>query len=89
MSDCKRQNATLLGPSSAAPPAIGWWESATVRIEPTGSITVLTGSSPHGQGQETSFAQMVAEELGLQQWSISLSHTHTHAVAVVVALGET
>src|ERR1043166_8894608 len=45
-----------LGPSQAMP--AGGWESATVRIEPTGKVTVLTGASPHGQGQETSFAQL-------------------------------
>ncbi len=69
-----------LGPSSAAPPAIGWWESATVRIEPTGSITVLTGSSPHGQGQETSFAQIVADELGLSPDAVVVLHGDTRAV---------
>src|SRR6185436_17214113 len=52
-----------LGPSQAMP--AGGWESATVRIEPTGKVTVLTGASPHGQGQETSFAQIVADELGV------------------------
>ncbi|HXE76227.1 MAG TPA: glyceraldehyde dehydrogenase subunit alpha [Candidatus Xenobia bacterium] len=69
-----------LGPSSAAPPAIGWWESATVRIEPTGSVTVLTGSSPHGQGQETSFAQMVADELGMSPDAVVVIHGDTRAV---------
>ncbi len=69
-----------LGPSSAAPPAIGWWESATVRIEPTGSVTVLTGSSPHGQGQETSFAQMVADEFGLSPDAVLVLHGDTRAV---------
>ncbi len=69
-----------LGPSSAAPPAIGWWESATVRIEPTGSVTVLTGSSPHGQGQETSFAQMVADEFGLSPDAVVVLHGDTRAV---------
>src|SRR5216684_1681499 len=49
-----------LGPSQAMP--AGGWESATVRIEPTGKVTVMTGASPHGQGQETSFAQIAADE---------------------------
>src|SRR5207302_7015521 len=40
-----------LGPSQAMP--AGGWESATVRIEPTGKVTIMTGASPHGQGQET------------------------------------
>ena len=52
-----------LGPSQAMP--AGGWESATVRIEPTGKVTVMTGASPHGQGQETSFAQIAADELGV------------------------
>src|SRR3989440_5446754 len=48
-----------LGPSQAMP--AGGWESATVRIEPTGKVTIMTGASPHGQGQETSFAQIAAD----------------------------
>ena len=52
-----------MGPS-AAMPAPGW-DSATIRVEPTGSVTVMTGISPHGQGQETTFAQIVAGELGI------------------------
>ena len=48
-----------MGPSIAMP--AGGWESSTVRVEPTGKITVLTGVSPHGQGQETTFAQMIAD----------------------------
>src|SRR5258706_6359142 len=50
-----------LGPSQAMP--AGGWESATVRIETIGEVTVMTGTSPHGQGQETSFAQIAADEL--------------------------
>jgi carbon-monoxide dehydrogenase large subunit len=52
-----------LGPSAAMP--AGGWESATVKIEPSGKVTVLTGVSPHGQGEETTFAQIVADELGV------------------------
>src|SRR6266404_9743760 len=47
-----------IGPSAATP--AGGWESATVRIEPTGKVTLLTGASPHGQGEETTFAQLIA-----------------------------
>src|SRR5262245_42595601 len=56
-----------IGPSGLLPPKLkaGGWESCTVRIDPPGEVTVLTGISPHGQGQETSFAQMVADELGV------------------------
>jgi carbon-monoxide dehydrogenase large subunit len=43
----------------------GGWESATVRVHPTGKVTVYTGSSSHGQGHHTSFAQIVADELSV------------------------
>jgi len=67
-----------MGPSSAMP--AGGWESATVRVEPTGKVTVLTGSSPHGQGQETSFAQLGAEVLGLEPDDIHVVHGDTAVV---------
>ena len=43
----------------------GYFESATVRVHPTGSVTAYTGTSPHGQGHETGFAQIVADRLGV------------------------
>jgi carbon-monoxide dehydrogenase large subunit len=67
-----------LGPSQAMP--AGGWESATVRIEPTGTVTVLTGASPHGQGQETSFAQIVADELGVSINDVTVIHGDTGVV---------
>ena len=67
-----------LGPSQAMP--AGGWESATVRIEPTGKVTVLTGASPHGQGQETSFAQIVADELGVDLNDVMVIHGDTGIV---------
>ncbi|HKP86639.1 MAG TPA: xanthine dehydrogenase family protein molybdopterin-binding subunit [Blastocatellia bacterium] len=67
-----------LGPSQAMP--AGGWESATVRIEPTGKVTVLTGASPHGQGQETSFAQIVADELGVDLNDVTVIHGDTSIV---------
>jgi carbon-monoxide dehydrogenase large subunit len=67
-----------LGPSQAMP--AGGWESATVRIEPTGKVTVLTGASPHGQGQETSFAQLAADELGVDIGDITVIHGDTSIV---------
>ena len=48
------------GPKGSAP--VGLYESARVRVEQSGTVMVYTGSSPHGQGEETSFAQIVAEE---------------------------
>jgi carbon-monoxide dehydrogenase large subunit len=67
-----------LGPSQAMP--AGGWESATVRIEPTGTVTVLTGASPHGQGQETSFAQIAADELGVHLNDVTVIHGDTGVV---------
>ncbi|MBI4469043.1 MAG: molybdopterin-dependent oxidoreductase, partial [Acidobacteria bacterium] len=67
-----------LGPSAAMP--AGGWESATVRVDPTGKVSVLTGASPHGQGQETSFAQIAAEELGVDLADIIVVHGDTGIV---------
>ncbi|HTJ25383.1 MAG TPA: xanthine dehydrogenase family protein molybdopterin-binding subunit [Candidatus Limnocylindria bacterium] len=67
-----------MGPSAAMPAA--GWDSATIRIEPTGSVTVLTGISPHGQGQETTFAQIVADELGVPIDQITVVHGDTDKV---------
>jgi aerobic carbon-monoxide dehydrogenase large subunit len=67
-----------IGPSSAI--STGGWESATVRVEPTGKVTVLTGASPHGQGQETTFAQIVADELGVDIDDVTVVHGDTAMV---------
>ncbi len=67
-----------LGPSSAMPS--GGWESATVRVEPSGRVRVLTGSSPHGQGEETSFAQIAADMLGVTMDDVIIVHGDTSAV---------
>src|SRR5436190_4130452 len=67
-----------IGPSAATP--AGGWESATVRIEPTGKVTLLTGASPHGQGEETTFAQLIADELGLVPDDINVVHGDTAVV---------
>jgi len=67
-----------MGPSPALP--AGGWESATVKIEPTGKVTVLTGASPHGQGQETTFAQIVADELGVDIDDVMVVHGDTATV---------
>ena len=67
-----------IGPSAATP--AGGWESGTVRIEPTGKVTVLTGASPHGQGQETTFAQLIADELGIHPEDVNVVHGDTLAV---------
>lgn len=67
-----------IGPSAATP--AGGWESGTVRIEPTGKVTLLTGASPHGQGEETTFAQLVADELGIDPDDVNVVHGDTMAV---------
>jgi carbon-monoxide dehydrogenase large subunit len=67
-----------IGPSAATP--AGGWESGTVRIEPTGKVTVLTGASPHGQGQETTFAQLVADQFGISPDDVTVVHGDTLAV---------
>src|SRR5215467_5637903 len=56
------------------------FESATVRVERTGEITVLTGSSPHGQGHETVFAQVVAEKLHVSMDNVAIRHGDTLAI---------
>lgn len=74
-----------LGPSEVAG-AVGFqgglWESATVRVHPTGKVTVFTGASPHGQGEETTFAQIVAQELGLPPEDIEVVHGDTAKIAM-------
>jgi len=59
---------------------VGGWESAEVRVNPTGSVEVLTGSHSHGQGHETTFAQLVSERLGIPMDSISIVHGDTDTV---------
>jgi carbon-monoxide dehydrogenase large subunit len=59
---------------------VGLWESAEVRVNPTGSIEVLTGAHSHGQGHETTFAQLVSERLGVPFESISIVHGDTDKV---------
>jgi aerobic carbon-monoxide dehydrogenase large subunit len=56
------------------------FESATVRVERTGEITVLTGASSHGQGHETVFAQVVADKLGVSMDHVAIRHGDTLAI---------
>jgi carbon-monoxide dehydrogenase large subunit len=67
-----------IGPSAIVPG--GGWEGGTVRIERSGKVTVLTGTSPHGQGGETAFAQMVAEEIGVPFDDVTVIHGDTGQV---------
>jgi len=55
----------------------GQWESAVVRVHPTGKVSVQTGSHSHGQGHETTFAQIVADGLGIPVEDIAIQHGDT------------
>ena len=69
-----------LGPSQVAG-AVGFqgglWESAIVRFHPTGKVNVFIGASPHGQGEETTFAQIVASQLGVAVTDVKVVHGDT------------
>ncbi|MFQ5858832.1 MAG: xanthine dehydrogenase family protein molybdopterin-binding subunit [Anaerolineae bacterium] len=60
--------------------AVGFWESAVIRTHPTGKVTVFTGSHAHGQGHETTFAQVVADELGVDIDDVEIVHGDTASV---------
>src|SRR6188508_730226 len=59
--------------------AVGGWDSATVRFQPLGSVQVVTGTSPHGQGHETTFAQIVADQFGVSVDDVDVIHGDTAA----------
>ncbi|MBK1865158.1 xanthine dehydrogenase family protein molybdopterin-binding subunit [Aestuariivirga sp. YIM B02566] len=59
---------------------VGLWESAEVRVNPVGTIEVLTGSHSHGQGHETTFAQLVSDRLGVDINSVAIVHGDTDKV---------
>ncbi len=59
---------------------VGLWESAEVRVNPIGTVEVLTGSHSHGQGHETTFAQLVSHRLGIPIDQISIIHGDTDKV---------
>ncbi|MCB0183297.1 MAG: molybdopterin-dependent oxidoreductase, partial [Caldilineaceae bacterium] len=56
---------------------VGLWESGSVRVHPTGKVTVFTGSHTHGQGHETAFAQIVSDELGIPMEDVEVIHGDT------------
>ena len=55
----------------------GPFESALVRVEPSGTVTAITGTSPHGQGHETTFAQIIADQLGVEFDQVMVRHGDT------------
>lgn len=60
--------------------AVGFWESGVLRVHPTGKVSVFTGSHAHGQGHETTFAQVVADELGIKMEDVEVVHGDTARV---------
>ena len=94
--DRRRQDGKLLGiglstyieACGLAPSAVvgslgaqaGQWESGEVRVHPTGMVTVYTGSSPHGQSHETTFAQIAADRLGIDVENVEVLHGDTDQV---------
>lgn len=56
------------------------WASAIVRVHQTGDVTVITGAQPHGQGQVTTFSQIVAQELGVDLQRVEIIHSDSHGV---------
>jgi aerobic carbon-monoxide dehydrogenase large subunit len=67
-----------IGPSSSLP--TGGWEHSQVTIERDGRITATTGASPHGQGNETTFAQMLADQFGVPLDHVTIQHGDTAIV---------
>ncbi len=59
---------------------VGLWESAEVRVNPVGTVEILTGSHSHGQGNETTFAQLVSDRLGIPIDNVSIIHGDTDKV---------
>ena len=55
----------------------GLFEAGEVRVHPTGTVTVFTGSPSHGQGHETTFAQVVAAKLGMPVENVEIVHGDT------------
>ena len=59
----------------------GFWEYAKVEVDDAGKVMVYSGASPHGQGQKTSFAQIIADQLGVEMDDVTVVHGDTAAVA--------
>jgi carbon-monoxide dehydrogenase large subunit len=57
--------------------AVGGWDAATIRFQPLGSVQVVTGTSPHGQSHETTWAQIVADQLGVDVDAVEVLHGDT------------
>jgi carbon-monoxide dehydrogenase large subunit len=77
MEICGLAPSRVVGPGGVGIQA-GFWESALVRVHPSGSVTVFTGTSPHGQGLDTSMAQIVADRLGTTPEVVEVIHGDTN-----------
>jgi carbon-monoxide dehydrogenase large subunit len=76
MEICGLAPSRVVGPSGVGLQA-GFWESAVVRVHPSGSVTVFTGTAPHGQGHDTGFAQIVADRVGTTPDQVEVIHGDT------------
>ena len=73
---CGLAPSRITGPAGVGVQA-GLWESAMVRVHNTGAVTVYSGTSPHGQGLDTAFAQIVADQLGIDPAVVEVIHGDT------------
>jgi aerobic carbon-monoxide dehydrogenase large subunit len=76
MEICGLAPSRVVGPGGVGIQA-GFWESAVVRVHPSGTATVYTGISAHGQGHETGFAQIVADRIGVSPDQVHIIHGDT------------
>ena len=79
----RRARGEIVGVGVAAyvePSGLGW-ESGLIRVEATGAVLAITGSSAHGQGHETTWAQIAGDVLGIDPAGVSVLHGDTRAVA--------
>lgn len=77
----RRAKGEIVGVGLASyvePCALGW-ESGSIRVERSGKVTAITGSSAHGQGHETTFAQVVADHLGVTPDEVTVLHGDTRS----------
>jgi len=75
-----RQQGKIMGIGMASYVEIcgfGPWESSSIRVDPSGAVSIFTGISPHGRGQETTFAQIVHDQLGADYDRIVVHHGDT------------
>jgi carbon-monoxide dehydrogenase large subunit len=74
---CGLAPSRIVGPQGVGLQA-AFWESAMVRVHPSGTATVYSGTSPHGQGLDTSFAQIAADRLGIDPAQVEVIHGDTN-----------